>query len=85
MPYISTILARVLALTDWFLAQWVDITAVGSSLGAINNGVPCYASPTISANVNACGADFLKNSTDIVEGLAKLVPSILAGLFATPA
>ncbi len=83
MPYISTILARVLALTDWFLAQWVDIS-VGASVGAINNGVPCYVAPQINATVNACGADFLTNVGDIVEGLAKLVPSILAGLFATP-
>lgn len=80
MPYISVIIAKVLALTDFFLEQWVDV-----GFGASLSPNYCYAMPTIEANVNACGQEFLTNVTDIVEGLVALVPSILAGLFATGA
>ena len=80
MPYISFIIAKVLALTDFFLEQWVDVST-GVSLSANL----CYAMPTISANVNPCGQEFLTNVTDIVEGLTALVPSLLAGLFASGA
>ena len=78
MPYISFIIAKVLALTDFFLEQWVDV-----STGVSLSPNLCYAMPTISANVNACGQEFLTNVTDIVEGVVALVPSILAGLFAS--
>lgn len=80
MPYISFIIAKVLALTDFFLEQWVDV-----SVGASLSPNLCYVMPTISANVNPCGQEFLTNVTDIVEGLVALVPSILAGLFASGA
>jgi hypothetical protein len=78
MPYISTIIARVLALTDWFLAQWVS--AVPSPVTGAGN---CYSAYTINATVNACGQNFLTNVTDIIEGVTALVPLVLAGLFAT--
>jgi hypothetical protein len=80
MPYISFIIAKALALTDFFLEQWVD---VGVGLSVSPNG--CYAIPTVQANVNACGQEFLTNVTDIVEGLVALVPSLLAGLFSSGA
>ena len=80
LPYISYIIAKVLALTDFFLEQWVDV-----SVGASVSPNVCYVLPSISANVNACGQEFLTNVTDIVEGLTALVPSLLAGLFASGA
>jgi len=80
MPYISFIIAKVLALTDFFLEQWVDV-----SVGASISPNLCYALPSISANVNPCGQEFLTNVTDIVEGLTALVPALLAGLFASGA
>ena len=81
-PFISLIIAKVLALTDYFLEQWVDVAM-------ITNASPnaCYSFQVVNATVNVCGQEFLTNVTDVVEGVTALIPSILGGLFAfgTPA
>jgi hypothetical protein len=77
MPYLSYIIAKVLALTDFFLEQWVDVTLITSS----GNG--CWSFQTVNASVNTCGAAFLINVTDVVEGVVALVPYLLGGLFAS--
>ncbi|MBN2098342.1 MAG: hypothetical protein JW753_01970 [Dehalococcoidia bacterium] len=76
-PFISTIIARVLAITDYFLAQWVDVAAVSN---ASPNG--CWEFDVQNATLNACGQEFIANLTDVVEGVIALVPSLLGGLFA---
>jgi len=76
-PYISLIIAKALALVDFFLEQWVDYTVV--TTGAISNG--CWNFDVINASVNTCGAAFLINLTDVVEGVVALIPSVLSGLF----
>ena len=81
-PFISLIIAKVLALTDYFLEQWVDVAMV-------TNASPnaCWSFEVVNATVNPCGQEFLTNVTDVVEGVVALIPSILGGLFAfgTPA
>jgi hypothetical protein len=79
--YISTIIARVLALTDYFLSAWVDVQVVPAGNYVSN----CFSMGSVQANVNACGVEFLDSVIDIVEGLVYLTPSILAGLFANGA
>jgi hypothetical protein len=81
MPYISAIIARALALVDFFLAQWVDVTWVSSDvIGASPNG--CFEFDVANASVNECGQEFLANLTEVVEGVVALLPQVLGGLFA---
>ena len=75
VPFISIIIAKVLAMTDYVLESWVDVAI-------INTSTSCYGAFAIDANVNACGQTFLTNVVDIVEGVTALVPSVFAGLFA---
>jgi hypothetical protein len=75
MPFLSYIIAKVLALTDFVLEEWVDVALVNAS-------TTCYGAYTIDANVNTCGQAFLVSLVDIIEGVVALVPSLLAGLFA---
>jgi hypothetical protein len=75
--FISTIIARVLAITDYFLAQWVDVTVYTN---ASPNG--CWEFDVQNATINACGQEFISNLTDVVEGVVALIPGILGGLFA---
>jgi hypothetical protein len=81
-PFITLIIAKALALTDYFLEQWVDVAMV-------TNASPnaCWSFEVVNATVNPCGQEFLSNLTDVVEGVVALVPSLLGGLFAfgTPA
>ena len=81
-PFISLIIAKVLALTDYFLEQWVDVAMVTNASPNL-----CYSFEVVNATVNPCGQEFLSNLTDVVEGVVALVPSLLGGLFAfgTPA
>jgi hypothetical protein len=73
MPFISTIIARSLALHDWYLSQWVDVSV-------INTSTSCYMAYQINASVNACGQTYLTFITDIREGFMALVPALMAGL-----
>ena len=81
-PFITLIIAKALALTDYFLEQWVDVAMV-------TNASPnaCWSFEVVNATVNPCGQEFLSNLTDVVEGVVALVPSLLGGLFSfgTPA
>jgi hypothetical protein len=79
MPYLSSILARVLAFGDFLLSKWVD---VGFYPSTTSN---CWTFYVAEANVNTCGQEFINNLVEIVEGVVGLVPSVLGGLFATPA
>jgi hypothetical protein len=81
-PFITTIIARVLAITDYFLNQWVTVSTYSQ---ASPNG--CWSFDVQNATLNACGQEFLSNLTDVVEGVVALVPDLLGGLFAfgTPA
>ena len=76
-PYITLIIAKALALTDYFLEQWVDVQIVTNASPNL-----CWQFDVVNASVNPCGQEFLTNLTDVVEGLVALVPSLLGGLFA---
>jgi hypothetical protein len=78
-PYLSTILARVLAITDYFLAQWVDVTTVDAGLASPNT---CFEFIVQNATLNPCGQEIMSNLVEIVEGVVAMVPSLLGGLFA---
>jgi len=75
MLFISTSIARTLALHDWYLSQWVDVSVT-------NTSTSCYVAYQIDANVNACGQTYLSLLADIREGVTALVPALLSGLFA---
>ncbi len=75
MPFIATIIARSLALHDWYLAQFVDVSVT-------NTSTSCYVAYQIDANVNACGQTYLTLLMDIREALMALMPALLSGLFA---
>ena len=80
--YLSYIIAKALALVDFFLEQWVDVT-----LYSAGSGNTCWQFDIVNASVNGCGQEFLVNLTDVVEGVVALIPGLLGGLFAfgTPA
>jgi len=80
--YLSYIIAKVLALTDFFLEQWVDVTLY--TAGSPND---CWEFTIVNASVNPCGQEFLVNLTDVLEGIIALIPGLLGGLFSfgTPA
>jgi hypothetical protein len=75
MPYISMIIAKVLAFADAFLAQWA--TAVPASANTA-----CYGAYTINAEVTPCGATFITQIMDIREGLIQLTSALLAARYA---
>ncbi len=77
VPYLTLIIGKALALTDFFLEQWVDVTMY--TQGSPNG---CWSFDIVNASVNACGQEFLTNVTDVVEGVVALIPSVLGGLFA---
>ena len=72
------LIARLLAIVDFVLAQWVDVGTPVTN--ASPNG--CYSFDVQNVTLNACGVEFLTNLTDIIEGVVGLVPSLLGSLFA---
>ena len=83
MPFISVIIAKLLALHDWFLGQFVDVGLVAS---ASPNG--CWAFDTVNASVNACGqesilGDVVEGWVDLLQATTILIPSLFA--FGSPA
>ena len=78
MPFVSTIIAKLLALQDWYLGQFVDV-GVGVSISPNL----CYVIPTIEANVNACGQELIRNHVaeqwaDLLQAMTILIPSLFA-------
>jgi hypothetical protein len=78
MPFVSTIIARLLALQDRYLGQWVDVSAY--TLASPNG---CWQFDVINASINPCGQEFLSNLTyirSIIEGSIIVIPAVLSGL-----
>jgi len=78
MPLVTTIIARLLALQDWYLGQFVDVTLVTSA--SPNN---CWSFDIVNASVNACGQEFIRNQVveewaDLLQAMTILIPSPLA-------
>ncbi len=78
MPLVTTIIARLLALQDWYLGQFVDVTLVTSA--SPNN---CWSFDIVNASVNACGQEFIRNQVveewaDLLQAMTILIPSLLA-------
>jgi hypothetical protein len=82
MPFVSTIIAKLLALQDWYLGQFVDV-GVGVSISPNL----CYVIPTIEANVNACGQALAGNTTggwnSFLTDVVDLIPNIVSVLLFT--
>jgi hypothetical protein len=75
MPLVTIIVARLLALQDWFLAQWVDASVV-------NTSTSCYMAYQLDANVNACGQQLLRSEIfeewmELLAATSILIPSVL--------
>ncbi len=78
MPLVTTIIARLIALQDWYLGQFVDVTLVTSA--SPNN---CWSFDIVNASVNACGQEFIRNQVveewaDLLQAMTILIPSPLA-------
>jgi len=75
MPLVVVIIARLLALQDWLLAQWVDASVV-------NTSTSCYTAYQLDANVNACGQQLLRSEIfeewmELLAATSILIPSLL--------
>lgn len=77
MPRATTITAKSLALLDWFLGQWVDVTIYDTA-----SPNSCWRLTVVNASVNSCGQEFLSKVMDVFESFTSLVPSLLGGMFA---
>ena len=78
MPLVTTIIARLIALQDWYLGQFVDVTLVTSA--SPNN---CWSFDIVNASVNACGQEFIRNQVveewaDLLQAMTILIPSLFA-------
>ena len=77
MPLVTTIIARLLALQDWYLAQFVDVQVLDTSTS-------CYRAIQVNATVNACGQALLGNATGgwkyLMENVVNLAPNIISAL-----
>jgi hypothetical protein len=83
MPFVSIIIARLLALQDWYLGQFVDVSTVASA--SANN---CWSLNIVNATVNPCGQEFIHNQVleqwiDLLQATTILIPSLFA--FGSPA
>jgi hypothetical protein len=78
MPLLTTIIARVLAISDYLLAQWVDVAPVTN---VSPNG--CWQFEVQNATLNACGqerilANIVEGWADLLAETTILIPSLLA-------
>jgi hypothetical protein len=83
MPIVSTVLARILAFLDFYLAQWVDVgTPVAN---ASPNG--CWEFEVQNVTLNACGQEYIGmfhygGLTNALTGIINLVPSAMGTVMA---
>ena len=78
MPLVSTIIARLLAIQDWFLAQWVDVSAYSQA-----SPNECWRFDVQNATLNACGqeflgAEFFEEWIELLAEIDILIPSLFA-------
>jgi hypothetical protein len=78
MPFLSTIIARILALHDWYLGQFVDVEVVASA-----SPNACWSFDIVNASVNACGQELIRNQVveewaDLLQAMTILIPSLFA-------
>ena len=92
MPIVCTVLARILALLDFYMAQWVDVgTPVAN---ASPNG--CWEFEVQNVTLNACGQEYiglfhygglangLQYIIDIVPTVLGTVSTLTPGPFINP-
>lgn len=92
MPIVSTVIARYLALLDFYMAQWVDVgTPVAN---ASPNG--CWQFVVQNVTLNACGQEYismfhygglangLQYIIDIVPTVMGTVMTVTPGPFINP-
>jgi hypothetical protein len=80
MPYLTTIIARLLALLDYYLGQFVDVQVLYTSTS-------CGTALQINATVNACGQNAIGifgGWTSFTEGIVDLLPIGSALMWAGP-
>jgi hypothetical protein len=80
MPFVTTIIARLLALQDWYLGLLVDVQV-------INTSSSCYTAFQIDANVSGCGQNVIAAAywgwVPIMENLLSLTQNIVMALLYT--
>lgn len=80
MPLVTTIIARVLAISDYYLAQWVDVTPVAN---ASPNG--CWSFDVQNATLNACGQENIGGNVpwgmiNAWQSVMDILPSVIGTL-----
>ena len=78
MPFISTIIARLLAIEDWYLGQFVDVDVVASV-----SPNDCWSFDIVNATVNACGQALMGNTTGgwgAMMNIANFAPTLISAL-----
>jgi hypothetical protein len=78
MLLVSTIIARLLALEDWYLGQFVDVSLVTSA-----SPNECWSFDIVNASVNACGQALLGNATGgwgAMMSIVNLAPTLISAL-----
>jgi len=78
MPLLSIVIAKLLALQDFYLSQFVDVQLVSTALGN-----SCWSFDIVNASVNQCGQAFLLNQVfeewaDLLAAMTILIPSLFA-------
>ena len=76
MPLVATILAKLLAIQDWYLGRFVDV-------GLVANASPnsCWSLDIVNASVNPCGQEALGSVpgmgwTSLMDAIVNIVPTI---------
>ena len=78
MPLVTTIIARLLALLDWYLGQFVDVQVVASA--SPNN---CWSFDIVNATVNPCGQEIGGDAFGgwgSIMGFVNLTPTLVSTL-----
>lgn len=82
MPLVTTIIARLLAIQDFVLAQMVDVSAVTK---ASPNG--CWSFDVQNATLNVCGQALIGNETtgyrSLIDFFNNFTPNLISALIWT--
>jgi uncharacterized membrane protein len=78
MPFVSIIIARLLALQDWYLGQFVDVSTVVNA--SANN---CWSLNIVNATVNPCGQELgggVFGGWGSLMGIVNMIPTLASTL-----
>jgi hypothetical protein len=75
MPLLVGIIAKIMALVEAVLDNWVSATAVGAP-------DPCTGIYAITTHMTDCGTQFAGDIAQVVVAITAMIPHVLSGLAA---